>query len=75
MTFLLSMVIRYKLTFLFWSYMAVMGISALITKWYTGEEDKNKFTSYSVHTAMVCAFTLFLWGGFHYLSTWLSNLK
>lgn len=71
--YLLSLVIQFKLTWVFWSYFAIMGVSALIAKWNVGEENKSNFISYSVHTAMICAFTLFMWGVVTHLITWLSS--
>ncbi len=71
---LLGLVIKYKLTFFFWSYFAIMGISALIAKWYSGEENKNRFIAYSVHTAMVSVFALFMWGGVNYLIKWILSI-
>lgn len=67
LVFVLEKVIEHKVTILFWSYFALMAVYSLIAKWYIGEEHKNKFVSTSVHIAMICAITLFLWGAYDYL--------
>lgn len=61
----LMKIIESKNEVLFWTYFAVMGISALISKWFSFTEKKNIFLKTINHIAMVSTISLFLWSFFH----------
>ncbi|MCB9325612.1 MAG: hypothetical protein H6571_17875 [Lewinellaceae bacterium] len=66
MTFGLIKILEYKNEILFWSYMGIGGVSALIMRWVGGTEDKSKFLNIVEYVALICAITLFSWGIWNY---------
>lgn len=61
MAILLKEIIEHKYKVLFWMYMAMMGISAFIARWFQFEAEKNKFVKIAEHICFVCVITMFLW--------------
>lgn len=64
---LLQKVMELKYTKIFWSYFAVMGISAIIAEFYTEElEYKNKrWVRIIAHIAYISFLTLMMWWFLH----------
>lgn len=70
MAFILMKIIDYKCEVIFWIYLAIMGISAIITRWFGHSNEKSKFVRMVEHICFVCSITLFLW---YFAFTFLSN--
>lgn len=62
LAFLFVKVIELKHKTIFWSFMAIMGISDLIADWYMNEENdkKSKFVKTIEHIAFISFITLML---------------
>ena len=62
LAFLLMKVIELKYNLIFWIYFAIMGVSALISEFYDGEEEhkKNKFVKIADHLTFICFITLMI---------------
>ncbi|GAB1856111.1 hypothetical protein MHTCC0001_09460 [Flavobacteriaceae bacterium MHTCC 0001] len=57
--------LNYKI---FWTFMIVMGISAIITRWFSYSDKKNNLIRVIEHITYICALTLFLfWFSTKYL--------
>jgi len=66
MTFGLIKILEYKNEILFWTYMGIGGISALIMRWAGNTDNKSKFLKIIQYIALTCAITLFSWGIWNY---------
>ncbi|MCH2232427.1 MAG: hypothetical protein MK105_18975 [Crocinitomicaceae bacterium] len=66
MTFGLIKILEYKNETLFWIYMGIGGISAIIMRWVGNTDGKTKFLKIIEYVALTCAITLFYWGIWNY---------
>jgi len=57
----LNMMIEYKNEVLFWTYLIIALVSALITRWYGYSNKKSKFLKVMECIAFVSWISLFLW--------------
>jgi len=73
MTFGLIKILEYKNEILFWTYMGIGGISALIMRWAGNTDNKSKFLKIIQYIALTCAITLFSWGIWNYLFRRIKN--
>ena len=73
--FLFMKVIELKYTFLFWSFYAIMAISALICEWYehVPYSKKTKFQKISEHTLFISFFTMMVWWLIMGMSEWINQ--
>jgi len=62
LAFLLMKVIEFKYTTIFWTYFAIMGISALIAEFYDTEpeEKKSAFIKITEHVAFITFIALMI---------------
>jgi len=52
----------------FWTFIIVMGISAIITRWFSYSDKKNNLIKVIEHITYICTLTLFLfWFSTKYL--------
>jgi hypothetical protein len=63
---LLLSFIRMKYVILFWSYFAIMGISALISEWYMYSDYEHKYLDVVQFIFFASTFGLFMWPIFNY---------
>ncbi|MDF1697946.1 MAG: hypothetical protein P1U56_19015 [Saprospiraceae bacterium] len=62
MTYGLIKVIEYKVSWLFWLWIGIIGISGIVADDYSlFLKKKNKFIQIMEHTAIIASITLFLW--------------
>ena len=66
-TFALMKTIESKNEIFFWTYFTVVGISTLVTKWYSFSKKRNLFIIAMEHICIVFGLTLFLWGFINWL--------
>ncbi len=63
----LMKIIESKNEVFLWTYFAVMGISALISKWFSFSEKNNKFLKITYHIGIISTMSLFLWSFFYWI--------
>ena len=61
MTFGLIKIIENKWEVIFWTYFAIGGVSALITRWHGYSSNKSNWLKIAEHICFVFAITMFLW--------------
>lgn len=61
LSLVLIKIIELKNEVLLWSYIGLMLISTLITKWFKFSENKNKILEINEHLTMILGTTMFLW--------------
>jgi len=62
LTFVLIKILENKNETLFWTYMGIGGLSALIMRWIGNTDEKSKFFEIVEYLALTFAITLFSWG-------------
>ena len=68
MTYILIKSIETLNNTFFWTFIIVMGISAIITRWFSYSDKKNNLIRVIEHITYICALTLFLfWFSTKYL--------
>lgn len=66
MTLGMVKILENKNEFLFWTYMGIGGVSALIMRWVGNTDNKSKLLKIVEYIALTWAITLFLWGIWNY---------
>jgi len=61
MAFALMKIIEFKITWVFWLYIGIMGISGFIAEEFLYSQKKSKFIKITEHVAFISAITLILW--------------
>lgn len=59
-SFSLIKIIELKNEYLFWTYFGIMGISALVSRWFIVYDKKNKLLKMIEHVGMILTISLFM---------------